>query len=226
MPKFYFTYGSEGHPFYGGWTEVVAPNEKDACAAFRLFHPDKHEGLLNCCCAYSEEDFRRTSMYERGNLRARCHERITFKREAPPVQKGIVITESDKVFMEEFSEDYATLYQGLEIVIGGPVEIVRPKGLPYPYCMVVNENGCLFPNPKPNLYGCYWYGTAEHGAPIMGTIVLMKEIGVGEDRALSGLSEDDIAFLNRVIEESGETVRKARDFLTAFETDNAAVRCS
>ena len=28
MPKFYFTYGVEGQPFYGGWTEITAPNEE------------------------------------------------------------------------------------------------------------------------------------------------------------------------------------------------------
>ena len=47
MPKFYFTYGSEGQPFCGGWTEVEAPNLHAACAAFQAYHPDKTEGLLN-----------------------------------------------------------------------------------------------------------------------------------------------------------------------------------
>ena len=26
MPNFYFTYGTEGQPFFGGWTEVDAPS--------------------------------------------------------------------------------------------------------------------------------------------------------------------------------------------------------
>ena len=41
MPIFYFTYGSEGHPYYGGWTEVEAPDSNAACAAFRAYHPDQ-----------------------------------------------------------------------------------------------------------------------------------------------------------------------------------------
>ena len=45
MPKFYFTYGTEGQPFVGGWTEVEAPDGHAACAAFRACHPDKTEGL-------------------------------------------------------------------------------------------------------------------------------------------------------------------------------------
>lgn len=82
MPKFYFTYGSEGQPFFGGWTEVEAPDRHAACAVFRAFHPDKTEGLLNCCSVYDEADFKRTSMYgPDGNFGYRCHETITLRRE-------------------------------------------------------------------------------------------------------------------------------------------------
>lgn len=83
MPKFYFTYGSEGQPFCGGWTEVEAPDRHAACAAFRAYHPDKTEGLLNCCSCYTEEDFKKTSMYQQpnGNFGYRCHEIITLQRE-------------------------------------------------------------------------------------------------------------------------------------------------
>lgn len=81
MEKFYFTYGVEGHPFYGGWTEIEAPNMNAACALFRALHPDKTEGLLNCCSVYTEEMFRRTAMNgPDGNFGFRCHERITVTR--------------------------------------------------------------------------------------------------------------------------------------------------
>lgn len=43
MAKFYFTYGTDGQPFFGGWTEVEAPDAHAACAAFRAYHPDKTE---------------------------------------------------------------------------------------------------------------------------------------------------------------------------------------
>ena len=83
MPKFYFTYGSEGQPFCGGWTEVEAPDRHAACAVFRVYHPDKTEGLLNCCTVYTEENFKKTSMYQRpdGNFGYRCHETIILRRE-------------------------------------------------------------------------------------------------------------------------------------------------
>ena len=80
--RFFFTYGTEGQPFIGGWTEVEAPDGHTACAAFRAFHPDKTEGLLNCSSVYSEENFKQTSMYgPEGNFGHRCHETITLQRE-------------------------------------------------------------------------------------------------------------------------------------------------
>lgn len=82
MAKFYFTYGTEGQPFVGGWTEIEAPNVNVACAAFRVYHPDKIEGLLNCSSVYTEEQFKSTEMFATGTFGFRCHETITLRREA------------------------------------------------------------------------------------------------------------------------------------------------
>lgn len=83
METFYFTYGTDGQPFAGGWTEVEAPNCKAAVAAFRMFHPDKTEGLVNCSSIYSEDVFLSTEMAgPKGNFGKRCHERITIQRKA------------------------------------------------------------------------------------------------------------------------------------------------
>lgn len=82
MSKFYFTYGTDGQPFVGGWTEVEAPTARAAAFAFRLFHPDKTEGLLNCSDMYHRDAFERTEMFREGNFGHRCHEIITLRREA------------------------------------------------------------------------------------------------------------------------------------------------
>lgn len=82
MAKFYFTYGVEGQPFVGGWTEVEAQDLDMACSAFRAYHPDQHGSLLNCSSVYDEERLKRTSMYRDGNFHSRCHEVITLRREA------------------------------------------------------------------------------------------------------------------------------------------------
>ena len=81
MATFYFTYGLEGQPFTGGWTEVEAPDMDTACAVFRTVHPDRHRGCLNCGSVYNEEQFRKTSMYRDGNYGARCQERLALTME-------------------------------------------------------------------------------------------------------------------------------------------------
>lgn len=78
--RFYFTYGTEGQPFYGGWTTVEAPDYRAACAAFRACHPDKINGLLNCSSVYDEERFMSSEMSASGNFGFCCHEIITLQR--------------------------------------------------------------------------------------------------------------------------------------------------
>lgn len=82
MPKFIFTYGTDGHPFYGGWTEIIAPDVDVACAVFRIFHPDRAgwEGILNCASVYTEDRFKQTEMYASGNYGKFCQETITLSR--------------------------------------------------------------------------------------------------------------------------------------------------
>ena len=80
MKRFYFTYGTEGHPFYGGWTTVEAPTLTDACTLFRMYHPDEIDGLLNCCSVYEESVFHRTRMWADGNFGHRDHEYIVVCR--------------------------------------------------------------------------------------------------------------------------------------------------
>ncbi len=81
MAKFYFTYGTEGQPYAGGWTEVEAPDMDTACAAFRAYHPDRIGELLNCSSIYTEEQFKATRMFAVGNFGSHCHEVITLRRD-------------------------------------------------------------------------------------------------------------------------------------------------
>lgn len=88
MKRFYFTYGSEGYDFVGGWTEVTvdAPDtynvEGVAVDAFDTMHPrldtPEDDPFIRCAGIYTEEEFKKTSMYENGNLGHRCHEQISY----------------------------------------------------------------------------------------------------------------------------------------------------
>lgn len=110
--------------------------------------------------------------------------------------KGIVITTKDEMRVQEFSEP---VYRSIGDAVGGWIEVVHPKRLEYPYCMVVNEEGVLRKLPI-NSFGSFLYGTDTHGWPIAGNAVLMKE-GYNSDGELDilGLDEQDIKYLRDMV---------------------------
>lgn len=83
-------------------------------------------------------------------------------------------------------EDVREVNHILHEAVGGLFEIVRPRGLQRPYVMICNESGLLEQLPL-NIIGSSLYGTPEHGAPIVGNIVIMKE----ENEYLTGMTDDD-----------------------------------
>ena len=74
--KFIFTFGPEGHPYPGGWVEVLAPNEEIARSIFRAIYPDRYDGEFRCSMVYSEEEFQRTKMFHNGNFGKRNNQSI------------------------------------------------------------------------------------------------------------------------------------------------------
>lgn len=78
--RFYFTYGSEGQDYYGGWTVVEAPNINAAIAAFNAFHKPKGE-FINCSSIYLETDIKQSNMWKNGNFGQFCHETISLTRD-------------------------------------------------------------------------------------------------------------------------------------------------
>lgn len=105
--------------------------------------------------------------------------------------KGIVITTENQMRVESFGEP---LYKSVGVAVGGYIEIVHPKRLPFPYCMIVNEEG-LIKNLPVNLSGCWFYKTEEHGAPIVGDLVIMKDGFCNGEPDIVGLEDDDIKNL-------------------------------
>lgn len=78
--KMVFTYGTSGHPYVGGWTEIVAPTTRMCFELFRAYHPDKTPGILNCAFFYTWNDFKDSPMAVEGNFGAKRHEKITVTR--------------------------------------------------------------------------------------------------------------------------------------------------
>jgi len=83
------------------------------------------------------------------------------------------------------------MYKSLQTVVGGYVEVVRPRGLPQPYCVIVDEEGLLKKKPI-NQVGSYLYETHIHGQSIVGDIVIVKEEDTHEGRDTVGLSDSEI----------------------------------
>ena len=119
--------------------------------------------------------------------------------------KGIVITTKYEMRVQEFSEP---AYKSVGEAVGGWIEVVRPVRLKYPYCIVVNEEGMLRNLPM-NTLGSFLYGVDNHGSPIAGDIVLLKE-GINSDGEydLLGLTEQDIKYLcTMVVTVSGGEIK-------------------
>lgn len=123
--------------------------------------------------------------------------------------KGLVISTKQKMRVVDFGEP---AYEAIRKAVGGWLEIVHPKGLTDPFCMVVNEEGLLRGLPM-NLIGSILYETYRHGNPVVGDIVLLKEgFTTPGERDFIGLNEDDINFLSALVTRvSGGCVKWERE---------------
>lgn len=104
--------------------------------------------------------------------------------------KAVVVTPKGEVYRVHLGKP---LYRSAGAILGGHFEVVRPRNLKHPYCMLVNESGILEQLPI-NPVGSYLYGTHDHGHPIVGKIIIIKE----ERFDLAGLTEHEL----RITEET------------------------
>ena len=109
--------------------------------------------------------------------------------------KGIVVTTDLEIRIEEFSDP---LYKPVGSAVGGYIEHVKPARLRHPYCMIGNEEGRLVDLPL-NYVGSYFYGTDQHGEPIVGNIVIMKDGYRGGEPDIVGLNDVEAEQIKDVI---------------------------
>lgn len=84
---------------------------------------------------------------------------------------GLVVTVENDMFTVEYDSPH---YDVIQKAVGGWYERVHPVGLERPYCMMVNEEGRLMNLPL-NLTGSVLYGTPQHGQPIVGDVIFLKD---------------------------------------------------
>ena len=109
--------------------------------------------------------------------------------------KGIIVTTDCEVRVENFDDP---LYKTVGSAVGGYIEHVKPARLRHPYCMIVNEEGRLLDLPL-NYVGSYFYGTDQHGEPIVGNIVIMKDGYRGGEPDIVGLNDVEAEQIKDVI---------------------------
>ncbi len=115
--------------------------------------------------------------------------------------KGLIITTCNTMRIADFEQP---AYKSVGKAVDGYIEIVHPRGLEFPYCMIVNEEGILRGLPT-NLYGSHLYG---HVNPIVGDIVILKEGFVNGEPDLVGLSDEECStFADQISAWSGGRIR-------------------
>ena len=74
--------------------------------------------------------------------------------------------------------------------VKGHIEIVYPKGLGRPYLLVVNDEGRLS-NMEINQVASYLYGTQDHGEPIVGPAMILKQIMTDDGPDIGFLTQEE-----------------------------------
>lgn len=107
--------------------------------------------------------------------------------------KGIVISPEGDICVCDYG---LPLYKTVGKTVGGYIEIVHPRRLERPYCIIVDEEFLLKNDPIFNLVGSWLYQTDIHGCPICGTIVIMKD-GYNADGEpdIVGLTDEEISYI-------------------------------
>lgn len=101
--------------------------------------------------------------------------------------KGLVFDTENRMQFKDFSEP---LLDSLQKEVGGYIEVVHPKYLPEGFCLVVDDEGRLKGSAVNNVASAI-YGTLEHGQPIVGNAVILREGVVDGERDFVSLTDDD-----------------------------------
>lgn len=121
---------------------------------------------------------------------------------------GLFVTTDNEMSTVEYDTPH---YDAIQNAVGGWYEHVHPMGLERPYCMMVNEEGLLRNLPL-NRLGSLLYGTPQHGQPIVGNILFLKDGYHGGEPDVVGMTEDEVQRLgDKFVKMTGGIVRWAKN---------------
>lgn len=99
----------------------------------------------------------------------------------------------------EASAKRTVLDQAYEMIDCRLIDVVYANGLPEPYVMVVDDEGLLVDEPRLNVIGSILYGMREHGQPIVGNAIIMKDVMTEDGKCLGWLTNKDVAKVLNII---------------------------
>ena len=113
--------------------------------------------------------------------------------------KGRIIVLDRHFKIVDFDGSQEELSDVVRKEIGGWMESVHPRGLPYPYLMLVDEEGALKEN-RVNRLASELYNVDNRGySPIMGTVAIMKESMTDEGLDLDVLDNLDVIKVSALL---------------------------
>ena len=105
--------------------------------------------------------------------------------------------------------------------IGGWIEVVHPVGLERPYVMIVDEEGLIKDDPKINPIASVLYGFLEHGQPIAGTVLILREEPGWDGYELNGMTDQEadrlMEYLWPPYEGSDHKGKEGNDFVQLLQ---------
>ncbi len=75
------------------------------------------------------------------------------------------------------------------------IEIVRPKGLPEDHVIIIDDEGKYKKDRYVNFVASWYYQTQEHGDPVVGKALIMKEYWSEDGANIGGMDEIAAALL-------------------------------
>lgn len=117
---------------------------------------------------------------------------------------GLVIPAEGGIYIGDFDEN--PLYKSLQKAVGGLIQVVPCRNLPEPFVMICNEEGLFQDNITVNPVASAFYGIEQHGQPIVGTVVILREEETEEGADLVSLKKGDPQKIADALERSLESL--------------------
>lgn len=93
---------------------------------------------------------------------------------------GIRLSDRGQIEVVKREENESVLHFCCRAIGCGTIDIVSAGRLNKKFCMVVDDEGLFAAEPALNVLASYFYGMCEHGQPIVGNAVLLRNVKTDE----------------------------------------------